>query len=96
MNVLHLTILAALSWATQDPKELQSPHTGSGDAAGFFASLTEESLQKEETRHAALLLLQGAKETKAYLGTVLARGLRAEIRRLLAADLRTAAWADIA
>lgn len=91
MFTLTLGLLAALG-----AQDLESPNTGSGDIAGFFAGLTEESLQKEESRHAALLLLQGQKDTRAHLGTAVARGLRAELKRLLSADLRTAAWADIA
>jgi hypothetical protein len=78
------------------PKELQSPIVKPGSAAEYLRTLERNKLHSEqaEGRHAALILLETLPDTRNYLGSALAKLLRADMKRTLTEDLKASAWAD--
>ncbi|HZN61135.1 MAG TPA: hypothetical protein VFC90_01895 [Planctomycetota bacterium] len=78
------------------PKELQSPTVAPGSAADFLKTFvkSKEISSRAEGRHAALILLESMPDTRAYLGSALAKLLREDMKRSLLEDVKATAWAD--
>jgi hypothetical protein len=99
-----IAIAAAVSigaWAyPQDeppvPKELESPRVAPGAAADFLKTFakSDELSRRLEGRHAALILLETMPDTRAYLGTPIAKLLRDSLKQALLEDVRASAWVD--
>jgi hypothetical protein len=49
---------------------------------------------RAEGRHAGLILLETLPDTRAYLGSPLAKLLRDDMKRAILEDLKATAWAD--
>jgi len=78
------------------PKELQSPTVAPGAAADFLKTLAKRKdlSGRAEGRHAAMILLEAMPDTRAYLGSDLAKLLRDDMKRAILEDVKATAWAD--
>lgn len=102
MKIISMALMGFFPyWASRQdeppvPKELQSPTVKPGSAAEYLRTLERNRVHSEqaEGRHAALILLEALPDTRAYLGTALAKLLRADMKRTLTEDLKASAWAD--